>query len=510
MPRLLYLATVMSLSLMVFHAPPSLAQENRTAGSKPEAQEQSSEDTYKYLNLFGDVFERVRQQYVDENTDKELIETALNGMLSALDPHSSYLNEEQFADMQVQTKGEFGGLGIEVTMENGFVKVVSPIDDTPAFRAGMQAGDYITHIDKEPVLGLALGDAVDKMRGRVGTDIALTVRREGVPDAIEMTLTRDVIRIKPVRHRVEGNAGYIRITTFNQNTQDGVEEAIEDIKKQLGDKLTGLVIDLRNNPGGLLDQAIGVSDVFLDRGEIVSTRGRNPKDTKRDNAHSGDDTDGLPLVVLINGGSASASEIVAGALQDHKRAIILGTKSFGKGSVQTVIPLPGNGAMRLTTARYYTPSGRSIQATGIEPDIIVEQAKIEEVASERIRESDLPGALGQDRNKKAVDDPHTEEHPKPVPVEPPADGETAPPLKDGEKPQDYQLLRALDLLNGLHLYKDGLEGNPVKSVEPVDPAVDGQPAPVPSPVGEQPVQEAPPQPDVPPPAEPATPPPAQP
>ncbi|MCD8497151.1 MAG: S41 family peptidase [Alphaproteobacteria bacterium] len=456
-----------------------MAQESRTAGSKPEAEiERNSEDTYKYLNLFGDVFERVRHQYVDEITDKELIETALNGMLSSLDPHSGYLNEDQFADMQVQTKGEFGGLGIEVTMENGFVKVVSPIDDTPAFRAGIQAGDYITHIDQEPVLGLTLGEAVDKMRGRVGTDIHLTVRRENVADAIELDITRDVIRIKPVRHRVEGNAGYIRITTFNQNTDDGLEDAVEDIKKQLGDKLTGYVIDLRNNPGGLLDQAIAVADDFLDRGEIVSTRGRHARDTKRDNAHSGDITDGAPVVVLINGGSASASEIVAGALQDHKRAIILGTKSFGKGSVQTVIPLPGNGAMRLTTARYYTPSGRSIQATGIEPDIIVEPAKIEGVGQiERIRESDLRGALGQEHNKKAVDSlPKDDIRPK----EQPEDG--ASPEVSDEKVQDYQLLRALDLLNGLHLYKGGLEGNPTRSehtsgMKEGEPEGTGNPAP---------------------------------
>jgi carboxyl-terminal processing protease len=469
----------MAASLMVFHTAPVQAQESRTAGTSPKVEASDPEDTYKYLNLFGDVFERVRHQYVDEISDKDLIEKALNGMLSSLDPHSSYLNEEQFADMQVQTKGEFGGLGIEVTMENGFVKVVSPIDDTPAFRAGIKAGDYITHIDKEPVLGLTLGEAVDKMRGRVGSDIELTLRREGVADPIEQTLTRDTIRIKPVRYHLEGNAGYIRITTFNQNTAEGLEDAVVDIKKQLGDKLIGYVIDLRNNPGGLLDQAINVSDDFLDRGEIVSTRGRFPRDTKRDNAHSGDIAEGLPLVVLINGGSASASEIVAGALQDHKRAILLGTKSFGKGSVQTVIPLPGNGAMRLTTARYYTPSGRSIQATGIEPDILVSEAKIEEFdQGDRLRESDLHGALGKQHNKKATDDPlvlngQKKEDPKPETppeAEPPTDGAKDDPStdkdnKDGDKkPQDYQLLRALDLLNGLHLYKGGLEGNPVQPV----------------------------------------------
>lgn len=484
MPRFLLLSTALASSLLAFTLAPAMAQESRTAGSKP-AVENSSEDTYKNLNLFGDVFERVRHQYVDEISDKDLIEKALNGMLSALDPHSSYLNEDQFADMQVQTKGEFGGLGIEVTMENGFVKVVSPIDDTPAFRAGIQAGDFITHIDKEPVLGLTLGEAVDKMRGRVGTDILLSVQREGMAEPMDVTITRDVIRIKPVRHRLEGNAGYIRVTTFNQNTLDGVEDAVEDIQKQLGDKLTGYVIDLRNNPGGLLDQAIGVSDAFLDRGEIVSTRGRHPRDTKRDNAHSGDITDGAPLVVLINGGSASASEIVAGALQDHKRAIVLGTKSFGKGSVQTVIPLPGNGAMRLTTARYYTPSGRSIQATGIEPDIIVEQARIEELAmGQRLRESDLRGALGKNHNEKAQ---REAEEAKSTEFEAAKEAEknkasSAEPDKDaadGEKPQDYQLIRALDLLNGLHLYKGGLEGNPVEPVDPVPADIEPTPGAVP-------------------------------
>lgn len=482
MYRTLLLSTALASSLLAFTIAPAMAQESRTAGSKPET-ENSTEDTYKNLNLFGDVFERVRHQYVDEISDKDLIEKALNGMLSALDPHSSYLNEDQFADMQVQTKGEFGGLGIEVTMENGFVKVVSPIDDTPAFRAGIQAGDFITHIDKEPVLGLALGEAVDKMRGRVGTDILLSVQREGMAEPMDITITRDVIRIKPVRHRVEGNAGYIRITTFNQNTLDGVEEAVEDIQKQLGDKLTGYVIDMRNNPGGLLDQAIGVSDAFLDRGEIVSTRGRHARDTKRDNAHSGDITNGAPLVVLINGGSASASEIVAGALQDHKRAIVLGTKSFGKGSVQTVIPLPGNGAMRLTTARYYTPSGRSIQATGIEPDIMVEQARIEELAmGQRLRESDLRGALGKNHNEKAEREAEeeakttefeaakdAEKNNTPAPVTPPA--EQGKEGNEDEKPQDYQLIRAIDLLNGLHLYKDGQEGNPVTPVD--EPAAEG-------------------------------------
>ena len=393
-------------------------------------------ETYRQLNLFGDVFERVRSEYVEEVGDKELIENALNGMLSSLDPHSSYLSEDDFSDMKVETKGEFGGLGIEVTMENGLVKVVSPIDDTPAFRAGIQSGDYIVKIDDEAVMGLTLSDAVEKMRGKVGTPIDVVIRREGEDAPLDITIVRDIIKIRSVRHRTEGNVGYIRVTTFNQNTGPGVKTAIKEIKKELGSKLIGYVIDLRNNPGGLLNQAIEVSDAFLDKGEIVSQRGRYEEDTERNNATPGDMTDGLPLVVLINGGSASASEIVAGALQDHKRAIIMGTQSFGKGSVQTVMPLPGNGAMRLTTARYYTPSGRSIQAKGIEPDIIVELAKIEAIKSKRLKESDLHGALDNDdksKKREAANDNKKDDEEK-------------------EEMQDYQLMRAIDLLTGLSLY----------------------------------------------------------
>lgn len=425
------------------------AQEERTAGTEEDIPENDDRETYKQLNLFGDVFERVRSQYVDPVTDKELIEMAVNGMLTSLDPHSAYLNEESFQDMQVNTRGEFGGLGIEVTMENGLVKVVSPIDDTPAFRAGIQSGDYITQIDGEAVMGMSLSDAVDKMRGKVGTEIKLSLVREGQETPIEVTLTRDVIKIQSIRSRVEGNAGYIRITTFNQNTDAGLREAIDKIKKEVGDKLVGYVLDLRNNPGGLLDQAISVSDAFLDKGEIVSTRGRHDEDTKRDNATPGDIADNLPIVVLVNGGSASASEIVAGALQDHKRAIVLGTQSFGKGSVQTVIPLPGHGAMRLTTARYYTPSGRSIQAKGIEPDIIVEPAKVESLKSSgMIKESDLRGAL--DNGLKPAT-PANENDPESTKKTP----EAAPAAEDAEGVQDYQLSRALDLLNGLSLYETG-------------------------------------------------------
>ena len=335
-------------------------------------------DTYRQLNLFGDVFERVRADYVEKPDDSKLVESAINGMLAGLDPHSSYMDPKSFRDMQVQTRGEFGGLGIEVTMEDGLVKVVAPIDDTPAAKAGIMANDIITKLDDEQVQGLTLNQAVDKMRGPVNTKIKLTIMRKGADKPIEVTIVRDVIRVKSVRSHTEGDdIGYIRITQFNEQTTDGLKKAISDLTTQLGtDKIKGFVIDLRNNPGGLLDQAISVSNAFLEKGEIVSTRGRNAEETQRFNAHArpGDLTKGKPLIVLINGGSASASEIVAGALQDHKRATLIGTRSFGKGSVQTIIPLgSGNGALRLTTARYYTPSGRSIQAKGITPDIEVLQ-----------------------------------------------------------------------------------------------------------------------------------------
>ncbi len=333
-------------------------------------------DTYRQLNLFGDVFERVRADYVEKPDDSKLVESAINGMLNALDPHSSYMDPKSFRDMQIQTRGEFGGLGIEVTMEDGLVKVVSPIDDTPAAKAGVMANDIITQLDGEQVQGLTLNQAVEKMRGPVNTKIKLTIMRKGQDKPIEVSITRDVIRVRSVRMHVEGDdVGYIRITQFNEQTSEGLKKAISDIIAQIPEnKLRGYVIDLRNNPGGLLDQAISVSDAFLERGEIVSTRGRNAEETQRYSARPGDLTHGKPLIVLINGGSASASEIVAGALQDHKRATILGTRSFGKGSVQTIIPLgSGNGALRLTTARYYTPSGKSIQAKGIVPEIEVLQ-----------------------------------------------------------------------------------------------------------------------------------------
>jgi carboxyl-terminal processing protease len=336
----------------------------------------ASSDTYRQLNLFGDVFERVRADYVEKPDDAKLVESAINGMLAGLDPHSSYMDPKSFRDMQVQTRGEFGGLGIEVTMEDGLVKVVAPIDDTPAAKAGVMANDIITKLDDEQVQGLTLNQAVEKMRGPVNTKIKLTIMRKGQDKPVEVTIVRDVIRVKSVRSHPEGeDVGYIRITQFNEQTTDGLKKAISDLTNQLGaEKVKGFIVDLRNNPGGLLDQAISVSDAFLEKGEIVSTRGRNAEETQRFNARPGDLTKGKPLIVLINGGSASASEIVAGALQDHKRATLVGTRSFGKGSVQTIIPLgAGNGALRLTTARYFTPSGRSIQAKGITPDIEVLQ-----------------------------------------------------------------------------------------------------------------------------------------
>ncbi|MGN6461441.1 MAG: S41 family peptidase [Pseudolabrys sp.] len=333
-------------------------------------------DTYRQLNLFGDVFERVRADYVEKPDDSKLIESAINGMLQGLDPHSSYMDPKSFRDMQVQTRGEFGGLGIEVTMEDGLIKVVAPIDDTPAAKAGVLANDIITKLDEDQVQGLTLNQAVEKMRGPVNTKIKLTIMRKGQDKPVEVSITRDIIRVRSARWNTEGDdVGYIRLTQFNEQTTEGLKKGIAEIQSKIPEnKLKGYVVDIRNNPGGLLDQAVSVSDAFLQKGEIVSTRGRNAEETQRFSARAGDLTKGKPIIVLINGGSASASEIVAGALQDHKRATILGTRSFGKGSVQTIIPLgSGNGALRLTTARYYTPSGKSIQAKGIVPDIEVMQ-----------------------------------------------------------------------------------------------------------------------------------------
>ncbi len=367
-------------------------------GTPGSAANAAGSETYKQLAIFGDIFERVRAQYVTPPDDKSLVENAINGMLASLDPHSSYMNAEQAQDMRVQTKGEFGGLGIEVTMENDLVKVITPIDDTPAAKAGVLAGDYIAKIDGEEVRGLTLNDAVDKMRGLVNTPIKLTILRQGADKPIELTVVRDIIKVKAVKFRVENDIGYMKITSFTEKTYDDLENAIDTIKKQVpNDKLKGYVLDLRLNPGGLLDQAVSVSDAFLNRGEIVSTRGRDPKDVTRFDAKPKqvDDINGKPMIVLVNGGSASASEIVAGALQDLRRVTVVGTQSFGKGSVQTIIPLGENGALRLTTALYYTPSGKSIQGKGITPDIKVDQPLPHELQGRDLTrgESDLKGHI---------------------------------------------------------------------------------------------------------------------
>lgn len=401
---------------------------------------------YEQLDLFGDIFERIRAQYVEDVDEAELIEAAINGMLTSLDPHSSYLSPKDATDMRVQTRGEFGGLGIEVTQEEGFVKVVSPIDDTPADAAGMEAGDFITHVDGESVLGLTLDQAVEMMRGPVGSEIIITVVREGTDEPFDVSIIRDTIKLTAVRTRAEGETVVLRVTTFNDQTypnlQTGLKEAVEEIGGM--DKVNGFVLDLRNNPGGLLTQAIKVSDGFLDAGEIVSTRGRDPQDGERYNATVGDLAEGKPLVVLINGGSASASEIVAGALQDHRRAIIVGTKSFGKGSVQTVMPLRGDGAMRLTTARYYTPSGRSIQALGVSPDIVVEQPRRQPVAAEETEADTRPQRSEADLRGSLNNDSLSEDERRQIEEERAAAEEAAKLRED-----DYQLAYAIDLLRGL-------------------------------------------------------------
>jgi carboxyl-terminal processing protease len=423
-----------------------------------------SSDTFRQLKLFGDVFERVRAEYVEPVSDEALIEAAINGMLTSLDPHSGYLDAKKYRDMQVQTKGEFGGLGIEVTMENGLVKVVSPIDDTPAYRAGIQAGDVITHIDNEPVLGMSLSEAVERMRGPVDTTIALTLRRPGREEPLDVSMSRAVITISPVRWHAEGDIGYLRVTTFNEQTETRLQQAIDQLKAKLGPNLKGVVLDLRNNPGGLLEQAVAVADIFLDRGEIVSTRGRRPDSIQRFNARKGDLIDGRPMVVLINGGSASASEIVAGALQDHDRAIVMGTRSFGKGSVQTIMPLPGHGAIRLTTARYYTPAGTSIQAKGIVPDIEVQQSRVEVIDEGTARrEADLRGRLENDQSAGSSDASSSDKSGSSSGGsssdksgtgsggEQQTSGDTG---TSGETTaaQDYQLARAIDLLRGVAMF----------------------------------------------------------
>ena len=400
------------------------------ACAKKDVKEETAEDTYELLNLFGEVMERAKSTYVEEVEDKKLIESAINGMLVSLDPHSSYLDQKSFKYMNEQTQGKFGGLGIEVTMEQGFVKIVSPIDDTPASKAGLKPGDFITNIDNESVIGMSLNDAVDKMRGKPGTKVKLTIRRVN-EKPFDVTLKREEIKIQSVKSDIkDGDVIYVRISSFSENVDKNIETIVKKALKN--EKMRGLVLDVRNNPGGLLDQAVAVSDLFLNQGEIVSTRSRNPEDTISYSAKDGDIIKGLPIVVMINDGSASASEIVAGALQDHKRAIVLGEKSFGKGSVQTVVPLGDYGAMRLTTARYYTPSGKSIQAKGIEPDIVVYPAKVEEIKSEHnFSEAEYSNAL---KNEK-------EEEKKQEAKE-----------KNDDWKKDYQLSRAVDLVKALGVY----------------------------------------------------------
>ncbi|WP_300032808.1 S41 family peptidase [uncultured Roseobacter sp.] len=417
----------------------------QVAGPLLAQDQQRSGNVYEQLDLFGDIFERIRAQYVEEVDAGELIEAAIDGMLTSLDPHSSYLSPDDAAQMRVQTRGEFGGLGIEVTQEEGFVKVVSPIDGTPADEAGMEAGDFITHVDGESVLGLSLDEAVTMMRGPVGSEIIITVVREGEAEPFDVSIIRDTIKLTAVRTRTEGDTVVLRVTTFNDQTYANLESGLKEQIEEAGgmDQINGIVVDLRNNPGGLLTQAIRVSDAFLEKGEIVSTRGREVQDGERFNATPGDLAQGKPIVVLINGGSASASEIVAGALQDHRRAIVVGTKSFGKGSVQTVMPLRSDGAMRLTTARYYTPSGRSIQALGVSPDIIVEQPRRspeEDTAEEEARtsrsEADLRGSLNND----SLSDDQIEQ----IKADR-AKAEAAAALRE----EDYQLAYAIDILKGL-------------------------------------------------------------
>ena len=414
--------------------------------------EAKNSETYRQLTLFGDVFQRVKEAYVEEVPDKDLVKSAINGMLANLDPHSSFMDDEDFEDMQVQTKGAFGGLGIEVTMEDGFVKVVSPIDDTPADKANIQPGDLIIGIDNEGVYGLTLDEAVEKLRGKIGDPVLITIRR-GKNDPFEVKIIRDEIKISSVKSETFDNIGYVRLTTFSQQTTPGLVKAVQQFKKDLGDEFQGVVLDLRNNPGGLLSEAISVSDSFLELGEIVSTRGRDGNDSTHHYSRPGDIINGLPLVVLINSGSASASEIVAGALKDHKRAVILGTRSFGKGSVQTVIPLPGHGAMRLTTARYYTPSGISIQAKGISPDIKVEVAKIEPIDFGIVREEDIRGAL--DKNDQDIIDEKGDN--TSVTSDQRDETSLGSEIDITEKTQDeidFQLSRALDLIRGASVFNN--------------------------------------------------------
>lgn len=401
-----------------------------------------NKETYEYLDLFGKIFDRVRSKYVDEVTDKELIEKAIDGMLTGLDPHSGYMDEEVWKEMQMDTQGKFGGLGIEITMEEGFVKIISPIEDTPAYKAGVLAGDLITRIDDTPVFGLTLREAVDLMRGNKGDPITITISRKG-KESFEINIIRDIIKIQSVKYEIINNVGYLRITSFTEQTESGLIKSIKAIKKELNKKQLGFILDVRSNPGGLLTQSVKVSDIFLDRGEIVSTRGRNKNNIIRYRAKKGDLIDGQPLVVLINGGSASASEIVAGALQDHRRAVIVGTKSFGKGSVQTIIPFKKSNSdntttgIRLTTARYYTPSGESIQGKGIEPDIIIEQGVFESKEFDRLSEADLKDSLDNENKKNDnIKENKTD--------------------NQNRLDKDYQLARAIDLIHGINIYQQTL------------------------------------------------------
>ena len=421
-----FLKVILLLTLIILLAP-------KTYGSS------SDEEKYKYLDLFGQVFDRVRSSYVEEVTDQELIEKAIDGMLSGLDPHSGFMNEEVFQEMQMDTEGKFGGLGIEITMEEGFVKVIAPIEDTPAYDAGVLAGDYIIQIDETPVFGLTLNEAVELMRGKKGEPIVITISRANT-EPFEIEIIRDYIKIRSVKSEVLNNIGYLRITSFNEQTESGLLDAIKKIEKE--NQIKGYVLDVRSNPGGLLTQAVKVTDIFLERGEIVSTRGRDKKDIRRYRAKKSDRTNGKPLVVIIDGGSASASEIVAGALQDHKRAIIIGTQSFGKGSVQTIIPFQVSNSdnltgIRLTTARYYTPSGESIQGKGIVPDIIIEQGEFESFNYKRFSESDLKDSLDKNNEEELEDNEDNE-------------------LSEFEKrlELDYQLRRAFDLVQGVSLFNE--------------------------------------------------------
>lgn len=435
---------------LIFTAPGLEAKEKDKQETKKT---EDSTSVYKYLNVFSETLKRAKTDYVDEVSEDKLIENAINGMLSSLDPHSSYLDSDTFKDMREQTKGEFGGLGIEVTMDNGWIKIISPIDDTPAFKAGLQAGDYITHIDGTTVLGETLTQAVEKMRGPLNSKVKLTIRRKD-KEPFDVTLARDSIKIRSVKTEDKGNVGYIRISSFSETTTKDVETAISKIKKEHPEDLSGYVLDLRNNPGGLLDQAVSVADLFLDEGEIVSTRPRRDDEMQRYNATKGDITNKMPIVVLINEGSASAAEIVAGALQDHKRAVVVGMRSFGKGSVQTVIPITGFGAIRLTTARYYTPSGRSIQAKGIEPDIVIPPGHVEYFAirSDDFAEATLPNALSKDKaakndkdKKDALKNKKTgkkAKEPDPFDEKP----------KEEKKFEDYQLDRAVDIVKAMGIY----------------------------------------------------------